>query len=435
MMTKLKYTCFLMLLSYASLKAQPVNCYKEQVEFYINLYHDIAVYEMLQYRIPASITLAQGLLESEAGQSRLAVDGKNHFGIKCKKDWTGMTIKVDDDELQECFRVYESVYDSYRDHTEFLVNNRRYAMLFDLEPGDYKGWANGLHTTGYATNPKYAELLINLIEKFNLDKYDKEKEYTGDYDAKIDKYELVETNGLSSIIAKPGDSFTRIAIAQKMKIKDLLLFNDLQEVKDLRRSEIVYLEMKNEQVDKLETYTVKNGETLRSISQSLGIRLSVLSERNGLQPGEDPLTGEVLTLNKINPVTVKKKEVFREPKTLVKENPVKPASREDSTATNEPGSFDQDNDDAIATIDSTSLYKGNKKNIAKTTHAAAQKAKAPELTTETYHYVKKGETLYSISKRYKVSVKDLRKWNHLKTDAVYPKQKLRVSNRNVAANK
>lgn len=144
----------------------------QDIARYIDQYKELAILKMYQYKIPASITLAQGVFESACGTSRLARDGKNHFGIKCHKEWTGDTVRIDDDELQECFRKYERVEDSYNDHSLFLTSRPRYAGLFQLDVMDYKAWAKGLKAAGYATNPKYAERLIDLIERFNIAQWD-----------------------------------------------------------------------------------------------------------------------------------------------------------------------------------------------------------------------------------------------------------------------
>ena len=145
---------------------------EEDIARYIDQYKELAILKMYQYKIPASITLAQGVFESACGTSRLARDGKNHFGIKCHKEWTGDTVKIDDDALQECFRKYERVEDSYNDHSQFLISRPRYAGLFQLDVMDYKAWARGLKAAGYATNPKYADRLIDLIERFNIAQWD-----------------------------------------------------------------------------------------------------------------------------------------------------------------------------------------------------------------------------------------------------------------------
>jgi hypothetical protein len=146
---------------------------QNKAEVYISSYKDIAVAEMNQFGIPASITLAQGILESGNGESRLATEGKNHFGIKCHDNWNGETIIEDDDEKGECFRKYSKVADSYRDHSLFLTERERYSSLFDLSPTNYKAWAKGLKKAGYATNPKYPSLLIDLIKKYDLNRFDK----------------------------------------------------------------------------------------------------------------------------------------------------------------------------------------------------------------------------------------------------------------------
>lgn len=151
----------------------PILLFADDTDAYIKKYRKIAIKEMRRYGVPASITLAQGILESGNGKSRLAKKGRNHFGIKCTSDWNGRTIKEDDDKKDECFRRYRKVKHSYRDHSEFLTNKKRYEFLFEYDKKDYKAWANGLKKAGYATNPNYPTLLINLIEKYDLDKYDK----------------------------------------------------------------------------------------------------------------------------------------------------------------------------------------------------------------------------------------------------------------------
>jgi flagellum-specific peptidoglycan hydrolase FlgJ len=149
--------------------------WNSRYQAYIDQYKDIAIEEMLRYGIPASITLAQGLLESGAGQSTLAVKGNNHFGIKCHNGWTGPTMLKDDDRKDDCFRVYSSPYESYEDHSKFLASSQRYRSLFSLKTTDYKGWARGLKAAGYATNPVYAQSLIDIIERYGLYQYDNAK--------------------------------------------------------------------------------------------------------------------------------------------------------------------------------------------------------------------------------------------------------------------
>lgn len=151
----------------------PIVLFANDTEAYIKKYRKVAIKEMRRYGIPASITLAQGILESGSGKGRLAKKGKNHFGIKCTSDWHGKTIRENDDKKDECFRKYRKVKHSYRDHSVFIATKKRYAFLLEYDKRDYKSWAQGLKKAGYATNPNYPTLLINLIEKYNLDKYDK----------------------------------------------------------------------------------------------------------------------------------------------------------------------------------------------------------------------------------------------------------------------
>ena len=148
------------------------NSVEDKINFYIKKFAPAAVKNMRFYKIPASITLAQGVLESGYGESTLAKRANNHFGIKCHKEWRGRSIRHDDDEEDECFRSYKNPLKSYRDHSLFLVDRNRYNSLFKLKRKDYKGWAKGLKAAGYATDPKYAEKLISLIERFNLTRFD-----------------------------------------------------------------------------------------------------------------------------------------------------------------------------------------------------------------------------------------------------------------------
>ena len=159
---------FLFILNYTCRSQEKVT-----VAEYIDLYTDLAIKEMKNYHIPASITLAQGILESENGNSPLAIEANNHFGIKCHQEWTGKTYNHDDDIKNECFRKYTKAEDSFRDHSEFLTTRDRYKPLFDLDITDYKGWAYGLKQAGYATNPRYPEILIRIIEENGLAELDK----------------------------------------------------------------------------------------------------------------------------------------------------------------------------------------------------------------------------------------------------------------------
>ena len=254
---------------------------------------------MKEYRIPASITLAQGILESGSGNSRLAVKGNNHFGIKCHSDWKGKTIHEDDDEKQECFRKYKKAEDSYSDHSKFLTQRGRYSFLFDYETTDYKSWAYGLKKAGYATNPKYPELLIRLIEKYELYKFDKgikwsrkdvekekpkEKIIKGDISLppNINDFKKVyiskegrqvyENNRRNLIIIKAGDTFNKIAKEFEIYSWQLFKYNEVNKKHILQIGEKVYLEKKRRKADKKhKKHLVKQGESMRMISQYYGI--------------------------------------------------------------------------------------------------------------------------------------------------------------------
>ena len=169
-MKKIKYA--ISILSFLIAQSLYAQYTVNDIYAYIDQYKELVINKMYEYKIPASITMAQGILESACGKSRLAVEGNNHFGIKCHTDWTGDTILIDDDELQECFRKYDNVMGSYNDHSLFLKNRPRYKALFDLDIMDYEAWAKGLKAAGYATNPEYANILIGSIQRYNLAKLD-----------------------------------------------------------------------------------------------------------------------------------------------------------------------------------------------------------------------------------------------------------------------
>ena len=282
---------FVCLFGILSLQAQTRN---KQYEEYIKQYRDIAVQEMKKYHIPASITLAQGLLESGAGQSTLARKSNNHFGIKCGSDWNGKSVRHDDDERNECFRAYKHPKQSYEDHSKFLVSRPRYASLFKLDITDYKGWARGLKKAGYATNPRYAEQLIGIIELYDLDKYDKKgglkwmKENPNPHQPYI-------ANGLVYIVVRQGDTWKSISKEFDISRKKLRKYNDLYKGYELKVGDILYLEKKNRRADKEHiVHVLRAGESMYSISQKYGIRLKRLYKLNKMS--EDESTPEVGTI-------------------------------------------------------------------------------------------------------------------------------------------
>ena len=271
-------------------------------EKYIKTYSDLAVQHQKKYKIPASITLAQGLLESGAGQSDLARRSNNHFGIKCHSDWRGGRVYHDDDLRGECFRKYKRVEDSYEDHSKFLLRSR-YERLFDLKITDYKGWARGLQKCGYATDRAYANKLIKVIEDYELYRYDtgkghkiSQKEREKQKYPKL-RYTIYRTFGLLYVYAKENDSFDRIAQSLDFKVKDLKRFNEVPEDFPLQKGDIVYLEKKKKKADKpYYDHVVQIGESMHSISQKYGIQIKSLYKINKKDKDYIPEEGDVLKL-------------------------------------------------------------------------------------------------------------------------------------------
>ena len=312
---------FTFLCSVLSLSAQ----HKISVEDYILTYKDVAMDKMEAYGIPASITLSQGILESGSGNSELSRKANNHFGIKCHKDWNGKTFHMDDDAKNECFRKYKSPDESYRDHSLFLTTRDRYADLFKLEITDYKGWARGLKKAGYATNPKYPQLLIKIIEENSLYEFDKgitpaylteqpdEPVVSAAVSAEPVKYpapaayELVEiwetgrkvyiNNGVKFIFVKAGDNFSDIAADFEIYSWQLPKYNEVDKNAQLKEGQMLYIEKKNKKNKEADTHRVQAGESMHYISQLYGIQLKQLYKHNKMQEGVGAPVGKVLKLD------------------------------------------------------------------------------------------------------------------------------------------
>ena len=305
--------------------------HSEVVKSYISMYKSLAMAEMQRTGVPASIKLAQGIHETMAGTSKLVLKSNNHFGIKCKSNWTGESVSHDDDARGECFRKYSSPDDSYRDHSNFLKNSQRYASLFFLDPTDYAGWAYGLKKAGYATNPKYPQVLIKLIEDYNL------QEYTlialGQQQAKPDEVvTIAETDKVITIPSPPsaaitsvekkqpekkpeypkgefrindtrvvyipqGTSFLSIAQQYNVPLARLFEFNEISLAETSEKDQLIYLQRKRK-TGRDEFYIVQPEDNLHEIAQSQGIRLESLLELNGLKNDEQPAPGEQLSLKK-----------------------------------------------------------------------------------------------------------------------------------------
>ena len=348
---------------------------------YIETHKDIAIREMIRMGIPASITLAQGMLESENGNSDLVKKSNNHFGIKCKSSWTAGSVSHDDDAPGECFRFYKDVVASYRDHSNYLRSSERYAFLFKLDARDYKGWASGLKKAGYATNPRYPDILIKNIEDNNLQQYtlaalgsipfyDASK-YKSDPEEKafrqITKTTApdivlddvhINVNNLKAVSAHRGRSLLAIATENNINLTKLLEFNDLTEDGLLQKDQNIFLEKKGKEGDR-EFYTVRKGETLYDISQINGVRLESLILFNNLNSGDAMIPGQHINL--------------RHHTAMVADQPIK------------------------------------------------------EEYPKQAHSVEAKESLYGISRTYGISVEQLKEWNNLSSDNLQIGQKLIIS--------
>lgn len=284
----------LSLLSFACLLPMSGQRRNQHYIDYIEKYQKVAVEQMHRYRIPASITLAQGLLESGAGRSTLTRKSNNHFGIKCGSDWRGRKTYHDDDARGECFRVYKDARASYEDHSRFLAGKKRYAALFNLKTTDYKGWARGLKKAGYATNPAYANQLIQLIELYELDRFDSGR-LKGTWIA--NPHEPFLANGLLYIVARRGDTWEALSEEFDISARKLRKYNDLYKGNVLQQGDVIYLEKKNRRAHKaFKTHVVRSGESMYLISQRYGIRLERLYKMNDKSADYTPRIGEVLRL-------------------------------------------------------------------------------------------------------------------------------------------
>ncbi|HUR31508.1 MAG TPA: glucosaminidase domain-containing protein [Saprospiraceae bacterium] len=394
--------------------------YAQDKTAYIETYKSIAISEMLRTGIPASIKLAQAIHESACGKSDLACKANNHFGIKCGNDWSGKQYNKEDDDYAEgklvksCFREFRTVYDSYIAHSEFLIDPakaKRYGFLFELEQTDYKGWARGLAKAGYATDPQYANKIIDLIEKYELYQYDsghenviaskKPKESRG-------RELLLSQNDVRYALAVAGDTPFSFAERNDITVKQVIRYNDDVHNEDqvLEEGSIVYLQPKrNSYRGNQKVHLLKPGEDLVSISQKYGIKLEALIERNGLSENEIPApnqkialkgkpTGKIRTVNPYDIPTETKTEelVISQPETT-----------------------------AMASVKNTVVTQPKE---------LPKKEVVPPVTVQQplkkEHIVAKGETLYSVARQYSLSLDELKKMNNLSADTIIIGQKLIV---------
>lgn len=261
-------------------------------------FEQIALNHQFEYNIPASITLAQGILESNSGNSALAKKANNHFGIKCHANWNGEKIYMDDDSANECFRSYSSAKESYQDHSEFLKNGKRYQFLFSYSVDDYKNWAYGLKKAGYATNPEYAELLIKIIEELNLNKSGDSKKLVSSNKPNLSIEIQNHSNDVNFIVVKQGDSFYQIAHKAGLTLRQLHKYNDFERKKEtLKVGDIVFLEPKRNRSKSKKEIILEKPMTLREVSQQEAIRLKPLMRKNqSSSPDEQLPKGEKVFL-------------------------------------------------------------------------------------------------------------------------------------------
>ncbi|MDP1727330.1 MAG: LysM peptidoglycan-binding domain-containing protein [Bacteroidota bacterium] len=390
---------------------------KMTVEQYVEKYSSLAVDEMFRSKIPASITLAQGILESGNGNSRLATEANNHFGIKCKSTWTGKTLFEDDDAPQECFRKYDAAIDSYRDHSDFLMKNVRYAFLFDLAPTDYVAWAHGLKKAGYATNPQYAELLITFIEKHKLHRFD--GAIISDEESKELKEDKAETmkshgtefinNGVPGIIARPDESYVQLANNYGLKVFQLYRNNDLTKDAVCKVGDTIYLKPKKNKSDIL-VHRVQPNQTMYWISQRYAVKLEKLLDRNQMRLGQEPAAGELIYLHNKS-----KKQPLLADTTGYKTEIISVGA--DSLK--------------MDTIYNQKVYEDPLLNLE------TSKPAEPSILTDSthefkqclsfFHTVQKGETLYGIGKRYGIRVDAIQFINALNSDSIGIGQRLIIN--------
>lgn len=381
----------------------------ETIRKYIETFKDVAIAEEVRTGVPAAITLAQGIHETGAGTSDLVLKSNNHFGIKCKTEWTGEKVYHDDDARGECFRKYNDPMESYKDHSDFLKNRPYYTSLFQLDPTDYKAWAFGLKKAGYATNPKYPQILIKLIEDYNLQDYTlialnrkpnnpdivfTSKQEGGSARTEAIPSVMVRTdypsgvfkiNETHVIFVTSGTSFLMVANENRVSLSRLFDFNDMKPTDVAEKDCLIYLQRKRK-VGASEYHFVKAGETIHDIAQIEGIRMEKLLEYNFLRPGMTPMEGERLFLQTRAPAM---------PRLVMQ--PV-------HSVMPEPG--------------------------AVSVHPL--KELSPE-SQYIVHTVQPKETLYAIAKKYDVAMAEVLKWNGLLSNDLKTGQQIRINKKRTDA--
>lgn len=450
----LKKTIVLLVLIYisASLFAQ-----KNSREKYIDKYKKIAIQEMERAGVPASIKLAQGILESNAGQSTLARKANNHFGMKCGTQWRGDTYYLEDDDyndagklVKSCFRVYKKENESYIAHSEFLRDPRkryRYGDLFKLNPRDYKAWARGLKSSGYATSPTYAEKLIGIIESYKLYQYDQEAapevdlpnddRYPGDTDTpaeevateevELDDSGLLFLNDVKMILAEKNDTPLEIANRTGVKTKRILKYNDklTHPTQDVAANSRIYLQSKrNAYRGKKKYHQVREGETIYYISQVYGVKTKKLRKRNRISEGQEPAVGTLIKLRGWKVGKTKKPKTVRgfdlpEKEYIDPKKDERPPKKDTQTNPSTPNIEIQDPVES----DEVEFETGDEIDPGETFDPFDDDLPQAQ---PIYHQVVKGDTLYKLSKYYGTSVEDIRLLNQMRSNILSVGQNLRV---------
>ncbi len=454
MLKKWIFLCSALALALVAVQGQNNSRHK-----YIKKYKKIAIKEMERAGVPASIKLAQGILESDAGRSTLARKANNHFGMKCGRGWTGKKYYLEDDDynddgelIKSCFRVFKNARASYIAHSEFLrdPNKRyRYGFLFNLNPTNYKAWARGLKKAGYATSPTYAEKLIRVIEEYDLDDYDREatgkppkkdKPPKNDDDPQPDDPEeeepavsarIIKVNGIKVFLADGEQSMLDIAQNREVPVKQMLGYNekfnqrDAVPPKDYR----VFLQRKRDGYrgrDK-KYHTIRNGETLFDLSQRYGIKIAKLRKRNRLEGGEEPANGEAIKLR--GWFKVKQKPKLRDESSTDDPDLIDNPLEEDPF--NDPDTDPDEDSDFMddETVDFEEPEQEDFDSLQDELFNESEDddlAADPEPTGPVFHEVRKGETLYGIARRYGITVDHLKNLNKLATDIISVGQRLRI---------
>ncbi len=381
---------------------------------YIARYEDIAKKEMKEYGVPASITLAQGILESQSGKSKLAMEGNNHFGIKCHNNWHGEKILHDDNKAQECFRKYNNPEESFKDHSQFLAGRKRYAFLFRLPITDYEAWARGLKKAGYATDPSYPDKLIYLIEKYHLNKLD--KDVLTQMSVKIDETAENHQDKKKKFIYEVQEGETLFTISRKFNVpvKDIQRINNLNDF-DIYKGQILVLTESDNSGQIEEPESVHTAEVTTKITETIP------PETTTEKPVVDETADSQNTDNKDNSNSIL--HVVKEGETLFS------ISKEYNVALEDLQRINQLADNSIEVGKVIKIPQNTEQTKPATNKPVKVEPdkKIPNTGSDAvYHIVKPGETLYRIHINYKVPISKLRKLNHLKGNYIKVGQKIRV---------